>query len=257
MLLHMGRDKPAEVIWILFILFLLFFFSLLTWTWAWRLAPSLRRLGAQRVAAAPLLQLHFQCSCRRRRVVILVGELVFGVATACRFAEPASTRRLGRTRPPCWHRCRPPLPGPPAQCRLAEPWRASVGFVVVIVVHCCLACGLVVSCFGPCRRCRPCPCLPPCERLLMRIGSLVRRAESSSMSSWLALRRWRWHCRRLAGPLPCLPCVVALHVSSPWSVRRRASSCCHLATPVVAAGRSWFGLLPPWCCCCRALLLGC
>ena len=221
-----------------FFFFLLIFYfvlgfcccALLTWTWAWRFAPSLRRLGAPRVAAASVLLLHFQCSCRRRRVVmhwaswlgaILVGELVFGVATMCRLAEPASNRRLGRTLPPWSHRCRPPRPGPPAQCRLAEPWRASVRVVVAAVVHCCLACGL-------------------------GIGLLAHRAGSSSLSSWLALRRWRWRwlCRRLAGPLPCLPCVAASHVSSPWSVRRRASSCCHLATPVVAAGWSWFALLP-------------
>ena len=91
----------------------------------------------------------------------------------------------------------------------------------------------------------------------MRLGLLDHRAESSSLSSCQALRRWRWLCRRLAGPPPCLPCVAALHVSSPLSGRRRGSiCCCRLAASVVAARRSGAALLLA-CCCCRALLPGC
>ena len=38
--------------------------------WGLARGPLLRRLGAPRAAAASLLQVHFQCSCRRHRVVL-------------------------------------------------------------------------------------------------------------------------------------------------------------------------------------------
>ena len=135
----------------------------------------------------------------------------------------------------------------------------STLFFAVVAHCCCLAGALVVPCYGPCRRFRPCPCSLPSEHLLMRLGLLDHRAESSSLSSCQALRRWRWLwlCRRLAGPPPCLPCVAALHVSSPLSGQRRGSiCCCRLAAPVVAARRSWAALLLA-CCCCQALLPVC
>ena len=89
-------------------------------------------------------------------------------------------------------------PVPPAQYGLAETWLASVA---VVEYCCCLACGLV-ACYGPCDLSRPCPCLLPSEHLLMRLGLLDHRTESSSLSSCQALRRWRWLCR-------CRACCIA------------------------------------------------
>ena len=111
---------------------------------------------------------------------------MFGVSTACRFAEPASTCIAGF------------LLVQIHQHNVALLSLGLLRFALRLLLSSTAAWLVVPLCLFSARCLVSVRTAPPLS-LLMRLGWLVHRTESSSMSLWQSLRRWRWLCR-LAGP---------------------------------------------------------